>query len=67
MKGALPAGRNRSKDSPIHKIMLARNVVIVEYGSSLRQLAQLEVELFVLRLSRIGADGSSCRAMAMEL
>jgi kynurenine formamidase len=59
-------GRGAVKDSPIHKIMLGQGVSFVEYLTNLRLLSQRWVELVVLPLNILGADGAPCRAIAIE-
>jgi kynurenine formamidase len=60
-------GRTSAKDSPIHKIMLGREVIFVECCTNLRELTGPEVELVVLPLKILGADGAPCRVIARQL
>jgi kynurenine formamidase len=59
-------GRLGVKDSPIHRIMLAQGVTFVEYLANLREISRPVVELVVLPLKILGADGAPCRAIAIE-
>jgi len=59
-------GRNSVNDSPNHKIMLGAGVVFVEYLTNLRQITDSEVELIVLPLNIIGADGAPARVIAIQ-
>jgi arylformamidase len=53
-------------DSPNHKILLENGVILVEYLCNLKALNQPEVELIVLPLKVLGADGSPARCVAIE-
>jgi kynurenine formamidase len=59
-------GRTGVKDSPIHKIMLAKGVVFVEYCTNLAQISREEVEIIALPLNILGADGAPARVIAIE-
>lgn len=59
-------GRTGPKDSPLHKIMLGAGTIFVEYCTNLRSLTAAEVELIVLPLNIIGADGAPARVIAIE-
>jgi arylformamidase len=59
-------GRNSPKDSPLHKIMLGAGTIFVEYCTNLKKLTAEEVQLVVLPLNIIGADGAPARVIAIE-
>lgn len=59
-------GRTAVKDSPVHKIMLSQGVVFVEYCTNLKAITQPEVELVVMPLNILGADGAPARVAAIE-
>lgn len=54
------------KDSPIHKILLSKGIVLVEYLCNLKGINQREIELIVLPLKIIDGDGSPARCIAIE-
>lgn len=58
--------RGTPKDSPNHKILLGAGVVLVEYLNNLEALSSPEVELIVLPLKILGADGAPARCIAIE-
>jgi len=59
-------GRDSEMDSPVHKILLNKGVIPVEYLCNLRALRQRKVELIVLPLKILGGDGSPVRCVAIE-
>lgn len=59
-------GRQHVPDSPIHKILLGANVVLVEYLTNLDQLQSREIELIVAPLKIVGSDGAPLRCFAIE-
>ena len=60
-------GRNSGNDSPVHKIMLGQGVIFLEYMNNLAKVRTDHVELYVLPLNILGADGAPCRCIAFEL
>ncbi|OVE76887.1 cyclase [bacterium F11] len=59
-------GFHSDNDSPIHKIFLGKNVVLVEYLCNLNQLEGPEVELIVAPLRIVKGDGAAARCFAIE-
>ena len=59
-------GKGTNNDSPIHKIMLKHNVVLVEYLCNLEEIRKQEVELIVMPLKIRQGDGSPVRCVAIE-
>ncbi len=59
-------GRGNDPDSPVHKILLKNNIVIVEYLCNLKEIRYNEVELIVLPLKIRDGDGSPVRCVAIE-
>lgn len=55
-----------TKDSPVHKILLGKGIVLVEYLCNLKELKQSEIELIVLPLKIVDGDGSPARCIAIE-
>jgi kynurenine formamidase len=53
-------------DSPIHKVFLGNEVVLVEYLCNLRELSRPEFELVVLPLKLRDGDGAPCRCVAID-
>lgn len=53
-------------DSPIHKLLLANGVIVVEYLCNLKELSQRETELIVLPLKIQEGDGAPARCVAIE-
>jgi len=53
-------------DSPIHKILLGNGVVLVEYLCNLNSLTMTDIDLIVLPLRIVAADGSPVRCVAIE-
>jgi arylformamidase len=53
-------------DSPIHKILLGSEVILVEYLCNLKQLKQQDIELIVLPLKILDGDGAPARCVAIE-
>lgn len=60
-------GRESELDSPIHKILLNNSVIIVEYLCNVSSLQKREIELIVLPLKIMDADGAPARCVAIEL
>ena len=58
--------RGTEKDSPNHKVLLGAEVVLVEYLTNLKAIAEPEVELVVMPLKLKGCDGSPARCVAIE-
>ena len=59
-------GSRTPNDSPNHKILLGRGVVLVEYLTNLAQLSRDQVELVVAPLKIEGSDGAPLRCFAIE-
>jgi len=59
-------GRGNDPDSPVHKILLKKDVVIVEYLCNLQKLHEKTIDLIVLPLKIRDADGSPVRCIAIE-
>jgi kynurenine formamidase len=59
-------GRGTANDSPNHKILLGKDVVLVEYCCNLSSIKGTEVELIVLPLKVIDGDGAPARVIAIE-
>lgn len=59
-------GRGSKNDSPIHKIFLGKNIILVEYLCNLDKIKKRNFELIVLPLKVAGADGAPCRCVAIE-
>jgi arylformamidase len=59
-------GRNSSRDSPVHKILLGAGVVKLEYLTNLRSLKSRDVDLIALPLNIRDGDGSPVRCIALE-
>lgn len=59
-------GRGSEKDSPVHKLLLENNIVLVEYLCNLKKLTQKNVELIVLPLKIYEGDGAPARCIAIE-
>lgn len=57
-------GRGSPNDSPIHKILLGSNIVLVEYMINLSELTAPIVDLVVAPLKVRGGDGAPARAFA---
>lgn len=58
--------RGTANDSPNHKILLGKNVILVEYLCNLKEIRKKEVELVVLPLKLLGGDGAPVRCVAIE-
>lgn len=54
------------EDSPIHKLLLSKGIVLVEYLNNLRAIQSDLVDFFVFPLKLKGADGSPVRCLAFE-
>ena len=59
-------GPTGPKDSPNHTIMLGQGVIFAENCTNLRRLSRPEVDLMVLPLNILGADGAPARVIAVE-
>jgi arylformamidase len=59
-------GKDTIKDSPVHKILLKNEVVILEYLTNLRAISNEEVELVVAPLKIKDGDGSPARCFVIE-
>lgn len=59
-------GRGAEKDSPVHKLLLEKNVILVEYLCNLKSLTQKNIELIVLPLKIYEGDGAPARCIAIE-
>lgn len=59
-------GYGSKLDSPIHKILLGRGVILVEYLCNLKELTRRDVELIVLPLKIQDGDGAPARCVAIE-
>ena len=57
-------GRGTPNDSPVHKILLGREVILVEYLCNLQALKKSDVHLIVLPLNILGMDGSPYAALS---
>jgi kynurenine formamidase len=59
-------GSTSKEDSPVHKILLGKGVILVEYLTNLKELRKDEVELAVLPLRIKEGDGAPARVVAIE-
>ncbi len=59
-------GRTGPKDSPVHKIMLAKGCYLLEYLCNLRKIRQSRFELIVAPLRLKEGDGAPARVLAIE-
>ena len=59
-------GMSSGNDSPVHKALLGRGVVLVEYLCNLRSIQRRDVELIVLPLKLRDGDGAPARCVAVE-
>lgn len=59
-------GKGTGNDSPVHKILLRNDIIIVEYLTNLRSISQRKVELIVAPLKIKMADGSPARCFVIE-
>lgn len=59
-------GRDSGNDSPVHKALLGRGVVLVEYLRNLLAIGKRDIELIVLTLKLRGGDGAPVRCVAIE-
>ena len=60
-------GRGTDNDSPIHKLLLGKNIILVEYLCNLKSLSRQEVQLIVLPLKIHEGDGAPARCIAVEV
>jgi arylformamidase len=58
--------RGTEKDSPVHKLLLDKNIVLVEYLCNLKKLIKQKIELIVLPLKIQEGDGAPVRCVAIE-
>ena len=62
-----PGDNSRSgNDSPVHKLLMNRDVILVEYLTNLGEIAGDEVELAACPLNILGSDGAPARCVAIE-
>ena len=59
-------GRGAVKDSPVHKLLLNKNIILVEYLCNLKELSRQDIELIVLPLKIYEGDGAPARCVAIE-
>jgi kynurenine formamidase len=59
-------GSASANDSPVHKALLGRGVVLVEYLCNLSALTSRDVQLIVLPLKVRDGDGAPARCVAIE-
>lgn len=59
-------GRDSENDSPVHKILLGNDVVLVEYLCNLQELRTSAIDIIVLPLKIADGDGSPVRCVAIE-
>lgn len=64
---AEPDRVKRPEDYVTHDVLLRNGVMLIEYLSNLRALSRPRVLFLALPLKIQGADGSPCRAVALEL
>ena len=58
-------GKGSDNDSPIHKILLSNEVILLEYLVNLKSITEPVFEIIVAPMKIKGADGSPVRAMAI--
>jgi kynurenine formamidase len=58
--------KGSGNDSPIHKILLGANVIMVEYLCNLQALTKKDIELIILPMKIQEGDGSPARCIAIE-
>lgn len=58
-------GRGTPKDSPLHKIFLARGILQLEYLTNLKQIGRDTFQLIALPLNILGGDGAPARCIAI--
>lgn len=70
MDSPMPDNPKNSKgsgnDSPVHKILLGNDVIIVEYLINLRNIDKKEVELFIAPLKIKNGDGAPARCFVIQ-
>ena len=59
-------GRGSKKDAPNHKILLGKNIILVEYLVNIKEIRRAEVELIVAPLKIKEGDGAPVRCFAIE-
>lgn len=56
-----------NEDSPVHKLFLGKEMIIVEYLCNTKQIdINKQYEIFALPLKLVGSDGSPCRVFLRE-
>jgi kynurenine formamidase len=60
-------GRGSPVDSPVHKILLGSEVILVEYLCNLKALRQQDIDLIVLPIKIVDSDGAPARCVAIEM
>jgi len=58
--------RGTERDSPVHKLLLAHGVILLEYLTNLRELTTDEPQLVALPLKVAEGDGAPARCVAIE-
>ena len=58
-------GRGSANDSPNHKILLGKDIILTEYLCNLKAITTSEFELIVLPLKIVDGDGSPARCVAI--
>lgn len=58
--------RESGEDSPNHKFLLGKGIIIIEYLCNLKNIKKNEVEIIALPLKIKGSDGSPARCIAIE-
>ena len=56
-----------NKDAPVHKMLLARNIGIIENLANLKQFAGSRIFFVCLPLPLKGIDGSPARAVLFDI
>jgi arylformamidase len=59
-------GKGTENDSPVHKILLGNNIIIVEYLTNLSSITRKQVDLVVAPLKIKDGDGSPARCFIIE-
>jgi len=59
-------GWKHEPDSPVHHILLGKQVILVEYLCNLDQLSTRDFELLVCPMKILGVDGAPVRCLARE-
>ena len=58
--------RHTELDSPNHKLLLSKDVILVEYLCNLAAIRSSEVDFIAMPLKIFGGDGSPARCVAIE-